>query len=314
MNYIYSEKLSALDNMLVDSYLTTRCTDEYFRLYKWAKPTLSLGAANKMNEINLKYIRKNNIDVVYRETGGGIVFHNDDLCFSFITNAKISVLKPKENYYIVKEIIEKILQNLGQLITKTNDINIKSPICFNGSNNHEISIDNKKVVGIAQKFVKNRYLIQGSIQLKTMTIEHLISDNHKKIVQYGLNNIEFNTLKDKIYRSFNKKFNLVEIEDNDILNQKECLEFKKENKGKFTMAVLSEIYVPKEIVNDKFVKIAKLYVKSGDAIKKDDVLVDLETSKTIVSIPAETDGFIDLFCKEGENLEIDSLLMNIVDF
>ena len=79
------------------------------------------------------------------------------------------------------------------------------------------------------------------------------------------------------------------------------------------MAVLLEIYVPKEIVNDKFVKIAKLYFKTGDAIKKGDLLVDLETSKTIVSVEAEIDGFIDIFCTKGEDVKKDSLLMNIVD-
>jgi len=79
------------------------------------------------------------------------------------------------------------------------------------------------------------------------------------------------------------------------------------------MSVLLEIYVPKETVSDEFATIAKLYFKSGDAIKKGDVLVDLETSKTIVSIEAEMDGFIDIFCKEGEDVEISSLLMNIVD-
>jgi len=77
------------------------------------------------------------------------------------------------------------------------------------------------------------------------------------------------------------------------------------------MAVLLEIYVPKEIVNDKFVKIVKLYFKSGDAIKKGDVLVDLETSKTIISIQADLDGFINIFCKEYDDVEINALLMNI---
>lgn len=79
------------------------------------------------------------------------------------------------------------------------------------------------------------------------------------------------------------------------------------------MAVLLEIYVPKETVSDEFATIAKLYFKSGDAIKKGDILIDLETSKTIVSIEAEFDGFIEIFCKEGEDVEISSLLMNIVD-
>lgn len=79
------------------------------------------------------------------------------------------------------------------------------------------------------------------------------------------------------------------------------------------MAILSEIYVPKETVNDEFATVAKLYVKSGDKVKKGDTLVDLETSKTIVSVEAEVDGVVEIFCKEGEDVAISSLLMNIVD-
>lgn len=79
------------------------------------------------------------------------------------------------------------------------------------------------------------------------------------------------------------------------------------------MAILSEIYVPKETVNDEFATVAKLYIKSGDNVKKGDTLVDLETSKTIVSVEAEVDGVVEIFCKEGEDVAISSLLMNIVD-
>ena len=222
--------------MLLDSYLTQQCTDEYFRMYQWVNPTLSLGITNNINEINLNYINDNNIDIVRRETGGGVVFHNEDLCFSLITNAH---LRPKENYYLVKNIIEKTLCELGKVITITNDINTKSSICFNGSNNHEISIDNKKVIGIAQKLVKNRYLIQGSIQLKSITIEHLVcdsdsdSDSDRKVVQHGLNDIEFNIIKEKIYENYAKIFSLIKIRDNDILNQQKYLEFKHKNKHRF---------------------------------------------------------------------------------
>lgn len=215
---------------MLDSYLTQQCTDEYFRMYQWLNPTLSLGVTSNINEINLNYVTDNNINIVRRETGGGIVFHNEDLCFSFITSLN---LKPKENYYLVKNIIEETLHELGKVVTATNNINTKSSICFCGSNNHEISIDSKKVIGIAQKVVKHRYLIQGSIQLKSVVINHLISDSNKKVVQYGLNGIAFNIIKDKMYDNFAKIFNLVKVRDNVILNSQEYLEFKQKNKHKF---------------------------------------------------------------------------------
>ena len=79
------------------------------------------------------------------------------------------------------------------------------------------------------------------------------------------------------------------------------------------MALIQEIYVPKETVNDEFVTVSKLYFKSGDKVKKGDIVADLETSKTIISIEAEADGYLEVFCKEGEDVEINTLLMSIND-
>ena len=216
MNYIYSDTLTALDNMVLDSYLIQKDTEEYFRLYRWINPTLSLGLTNNKSELNLKYIKEHNIDKIHRETGGGIVFHNEDLCFSFINNI---ILKPKENYLFIKNILEKSLLELGENITYTHNINMKSSICFNGSNSHEISIDNKKKIGIAQKVLKKRYLIQGSIQIKTTSLRYLLNDNGRAVVQYGLNNIDIDTVKEKIYSNFAKIHQLRDIEDENIIRE-----------------------------------------------------------------------------------------------
>lgn len=79
------------------------------------------------------------------------------------------------------------------------------------------------------------------------------------------------------------------------------------------MAVLAEIFVPKETVSDEFATVAKLYVHTGDSTQKGEVLIDLETSKTVVSIQAEADGFVEVFCHEGDDVTIGSLLIKITD-
>lgn len=230
MKYIYSDDLSAIDNMILDSYLTQKSSDEYIRLYKWTNPTISLGITNNKSELNLDYIKAQQINIVYRETGGGIVFHNSDLCFSVIMD---KYLRPKENYSLVKNIIEKLLVESGEVVTKTYNMNIKSSICFDGSNQHEISVDNKKIIGIAQKIIKNRYLIQGSVQIKTTSLKQLLNNNNKTIMQYGLNNIDFDTIKDKMYDNFAKIYKLNNILDVDIIKTEGYLMFKKENYYKF---------------------------------------------------------------------------------
>ncbi len=79
------------------------------------------------------------------------------------------------------------------------------------------------------------------------------------------------------------------------------------------MKVLENIYVPKEGVSDEFVTVVKLYVKDGDKVKKGDILADLETSKTVVSIESQSEGYVKLYCKEAEDIKINSLIVQIID-
>ncbi len=77
--------------------------------------------------------------------------------------------------------------------------------------------------------------------------------------------------------------------------------------------VLQEIFVPKETVNDEHVTVAKIYFSTGDNVNEGDVVIDLETSKTIISIEAEYSGFIEYFCKENDEIEIGKLIGKIYD-
>jgi len=66
-------------------------------------------------------------------------------------------------------------------------------------------------------------------------------------------------------------------------------------------------------VNDEYLTVSKLYVKDGDRVKKGDVLAELETSKTVISIEAECDGIVNFFCKEGDDVKVNSVIIKIVD-
>ena len=234
MKYIVSNSLSAVDNMLLDSFLTLCTNDSYFRLYRWEKATLSLGVKNSLDELNLDSVKKYGIDVVYRESGGGIIYHNSDVCFSFIGNLD---LKPKENYNYVKRIIETILKKLGANITITNEKNLSSFICFNGSSKYEISVDNKKVVGIAQKIIKSRYLIQGSIQLKESNLSSFVQED---ITQFGLESFEYKKIEEMFLKYLNNLVFMEEIKEDEIIKNSSYKEFKKKNLNRFYVKDLDE--------------------------------------------------------------------------
>lgn len=229
MYYLHSEHLSAIDNMLIDSYLVSS-DKEYFRTYTWINPTISLGVSNSYSELNLDYIQSKKIDVIKRETGGGILYHDHDLCFSIINH---SHLKPKENYLNIKTVIEQIFSNINLPVTKTTDTNLKSSVCFSGSNEHEISISETKVVGIAQKKIGNKYLIQGSIQFATHDITNMITDSNG-CIQHGIGKeYNINTIKDVLYYEFARINDLSHLNIIKVINSLEYLVFKEKNASKF---------------------------------------------------------------------------------
>ena len=220
MKYIFSNNLSSVDNMILDSYLFHKTYDNYLRIYQWINPTISLGVKNKLSILNLEYLKKHNIEVVYRETGGGAIFHQDDLCFSVIISNDFT---PKENYAFIKNIFQKVLTDLNLNITKTKKNNSDANICFLGSNQHELSIDGKKIIAIAQKMKNRRFLVQGSIQLKTNLIKNIFAQD---IVQHGLDGIDINLLIAKIYNNFDIILKLKDINIKSVISSKDYISFR----------------------------------------------------------------------------------------
>ena len=60
-----------------------------------------------------------------------------------------------------------------------------------------------------------------------------------------------------------------------------------------------EIRIPRENVNDDSIKIAKWYVKNGDFVEKDQIIVCFESSKASMDFEAIVDGIIEIIVLEG---------------
>src|ERR1700758_3487521 len=79
---------SAAMNMAIDEALLETATLPTIRYYWWNHPALSFGYFGKFSEVeNFAWDR----DPVRRWTGGGIVFHGDDLTYSLVIPASNSV-------------------------------------------------------------------------------------------------------------------------------------------------------------------------------------------------------------------------------
>lgn len=77
------------------------------------------------------------------------------------------------------------------------------------------------------------------------------------------------------------------------------------------MAILQTIKVPLIAVNDISLTIAAMPFEQGDAVKKRDIVIVFETSKTTYDVEADTDGYIGYSCEMDEEYEVNTIVANI---
>ena len=79
---------SAAMNMAIDEALLEYATVPSIRFYRWHSPALSFGYFGKFAHVACYAGER---DLVRRWTGGGIVFHGEDLTYSIVVSANDSV-------------------------------------------------------------------------------------------------------------------------------------------------------------------------------------------------------------------------------
>lgn len=164
----------ALDEVLFES--VAGVGRHIWRLYLWNPAAVSIGRNQKVREtVNLEFLKREEIDMVRRPTGGRAIWHRGDVCF---THCGISPTEGesmsafKDDYIRTAETLIRLLAELGieahissgHASSGVVRGDFKSP-CFMSSGRYEITIGAKKIAGIAQYRSGGRFLIQGSIRL-----------------------------------------------------------------------------------------------------------------------------------------------------
>ena len=157
----------AFTNMAIDEAILQHCQIPTLRVYSWNPKAVSIGYnQNLEKEINIEKCRELNIDIVRRITGGKAVFHDKEMTYSFILPEKLNLLSNEinESYKIIANALVIALKRLGihSEIKKVPE-RIDTPICFNSSNWYELTINNKKISGSAQRRFNGKVLQHGSL-------------------------------------------------------------------------------------------------------------------------------------------------------
>lgn len=196
------EYFSGIQNMSLDYYyslIVEKTQIPILRFYGWKPFCLSLGHHQQSNNLDLKTIVKNGIDIVRRPTGGSAIYHADELTYSFILPK--TDISHQDMYYLFHYALCEALKSLGLAVVLSS---IERPgsylnqgkdtfACFNRAARSEIQFDGKKIVGSAQKIYKNTILQHGSIILgreheKVLSFLNLTDEERSEQIDFLKNN------------------------------------------------------------------------------------------------------------------------------
>jgi lipoate-protein ligase A len=152
------------------------------RIYKWSAPTLSIGYAQKPEEVaDLEFCRAQGIEIVRRPTGGRAVLHDMELTYAVVSNdPQVFNLKSSTDSYLkIAQALKRGLEALGLDVAmnhslagraaaragvRENYLKMRVP-CFTSPARYELLCRGKKIIGSAQRRLRHAFLQHGSLLL-----------------------------------------------------------------------------------------------------------------------------------------------------
>src|SRR5438093_9206698 len=162
----------AVDAALLDEVQRSSGARTVVRFYGWRGPTISLGRNQKVeNALDVDYCRANGIDIVHRPTGGRAVLHDDELTYAVISNDSSHFGDTiYGNYKAVSEALCRAYNAMGVPAVLAPDTKKLSGFangadlpCFMSPSRYELMVEGKKIVGSAQRRLRDTFLQHGSM-------------------------------------------------------------------------------------------------------------------------------------------------------
>lgn len=139
------------------------------RFYRWDEPTISLGYFQKYHEFAQQDAVIGNLALVRRQTGGGAILHDDELTYSLALPVSDDGETDIEAMYkLVHDACIATLAQMGvQAIYRRSEDSSNSQrgpfFCFARTHRLDLVIGGEKLLGSAQRRIKNAVLQHGSL-------------------------------------------------------------------------------------------------------------------------------------------------------
>lgn len=163
----------AVDEALLLSF-DPASSQPILRLYGWKPPALSLGRFQDAAAVlDLDRCRAGGVPIVRRITGGGVIYHADELTYSIVCAPPHLPPTPsiKESFRHLTAFLLTFYGKLGLHPRYAADhggdrrLGERTPFCFAGHESHDILIGGRKIGGNAQRRLKEVIFQHGSIPL-----------------------------------------------------------------------------------------------------------------------------------------------------
>ncbi len=184
---IETPNLSGLENMAIDEALL-RCfalgaSQPVLRLYGWNPPALSLGRFQKAGEVlDLPRCDTAGVAVVRRITGGGVIYHADELTYAIVCSPQQipPAASIKDSFRVLTAFLLAMYRRLGLDAGYAVDcadnparLGERTPFCFAGRETFDIIVNGRKIGGNAQRRLKNVIFQHGSVPLVDRSLDGL---------------------------------------------------------------------------------------------------------------------------------------------
>lgn len=219
----------SLDREIFSRYLKDR--RPVLRLYGWSGPSFTYGISQTPeNIINLSACASDGIGVAARMTGGGVLFHNDEITYSFVCS-KSDIGEPQGVFVSYRQICSFLVRFYESIGLKAsfalqdkgfNDRCAPSELCSASFEKYDIVISGRKIGGNAQKRSREVIFQHGSIPIKIdwgfvsrylKSLPQGISSSVTTLSDEAAVSIDRDYLTDKLIKAFGAEFRADFIEE-----------------------------------------------------------------------------------------------------
>ena len=215
----------AIDEALLRSF-DPAVSPPVLRLYGWNPPALSLGRFQKAAEVlNLELCHADGVAVVRWVTGGGVIYHADELTYSLVCSPSQipAAASIKDSFRVLTGFLLAFYRSLGlepayaaDVLPEGTRLGERTAFCFAGKESFDILANGRKIGGNAQRRLKGVIFQHGSIPLQNRAVTGLAymreqapeqADGTASLAEYGVS-ADRNSLFQKIITAFSGYFDV----------------------------------------------------------------------------------------------------------